>query len=78
MCTIGPIFALYVIKYECNLLTDVILWLWTGLDVETRLNFQWTPLMLAVSVADYNLAELLLERGANASFHKGQKPLRTD
>lgn len=52
--------------------------LWTGLDVEMRLNFEWTPLMCAVNVADYNLAELLLERGANASFHKGQKPLWTD
>lgn len=66
---------MYVIKYEWNLLTDLILWFWTGLDVEMKLNFEWTPLMCAVSVADYNLARLLLERGANASFHKGQKPL---
>lgn len=42
------------------------------MDVETRLNFEWTPLMCAVSMADYNLAKLLLDRGANASFHKGQ------
>uniref|UniRef100_H3BZM2 Ankyrin repeat, SAM and basic leucine zipper domain containing 1 n=1 Tax=Tetraodon nigroviridis TaxID=99883 RepID=H3BZM2_TETNG len=40
-----------------------------GLDVEMRLDFGWTP-MCAVSVADYNVAELLLERGADASFHK--------
>uniref|UniRef100_H2V3Y3 Ankyrin repeat, SAM and basic leucine zipper domain containing 1 n=1 Tax=Takifugu rubripes TaxID=31033 RepID=H2V3Y3_TAKRU len=41
-----------------------------GLDVETRLNFEWTPLMCAVNVANYNLSKLLLDRGANASFHK--------
>lgn len=60
---------------ECALLTHLVLWLRTGLDVEMRLSFEWTPLMCTVAVADYNLAKLLLERGANASFHKGQKLL---
>ncbi|XP_033491723.1 ankyrin repeat, SAM and basic leucine zipper domain-containing protein 1 [Epinephelus lanceolatus] len=41
-----------------------------GMDVETRLGFQWTPLMCAVSVADYNLTKLLLDRGASANFSK--------
>uniref|UniRef100_A0A3B3WMQ5 Uncharacterized protein n=1 Tax=Poecilia mexicana TaxID=48701 RepID=A0A3B3WMQ5_9TELE len=43
---------------------------WTGLDVETRLGFGWTPLMYAVSVANCNLARLLLDRGASANFSK--------
>ncbi|TKS73888.1 SAM and basic leucine zipper domain-containing protein 1 Germ cell-specific ankyrin [Collichthys lucidus] len=42
-----------------------------GMDVETRLGFEWTPLMCAVSVANYDLAKMLLDRGANASFNKG-------
>ncbi|XP_040050040.1 ankyrin repeat, SAM and basic leucine zipper domain-containing protein 1 isoform X1 [Gasterosteus aculeatus] len=41
-----------------------------GLDVETRLRFEWTPLMCAVSVANYDLAKLLLDRGASANFSK--------
>lgn len=44
----------------------------TGMDVETRLGFEWTPLMCAVSVANYDLAKLLLDRGASANFSKGQ------
>ena len=41
------------------------------MDVETRLGLGGTPLMCAVSVANYDLAKLLLDRGANASFSKG-------
>uniref|UniRef100_A0A3P8PQW6 SAM domain-containing protein n=1 Tax=Astatotilapia calliptera TaxID=8154 RepID=A0A3P8PQW6_ASTCA len=41
-----------------------------GVDVETRLGFEWTPLMCAVSVANYDLAKLLLDRGASANFSK--------
>ncbi|KAM9352313.1 ankyrin repeat, SAM and basic leucine zipper domain-containing protein 1 [Symphorus nematophorus] len=41
-----------------------------GMDVETRLGFEWTPLMCAVSVANYDLAKLLLDRGASANFSK--------
>uniref|UniRef100_A0A3Q1HAV9 Uncharacterized protein n=1 Tax=Anabas testudineus TaxID=64144 RepID=A0A3Q1HAV9_ANATE len=41
-----------------------------GMDVETRLSFEWTPLMCAVSVANYDLAVLLLDRGASANFSK--------
>ncbi|XP_008276228.1 ankyrin repeat, SAM and basic leucine zipper domain-containing protein 1 [Stegastes partitus] len=41
-----------------------------GMDVETRVGFEWTPLMAAVSVANYDLAKLLLDRGASASFSK--------
>ena len=42
------------------------------MDVETRLGFEWTPLMCAVSVANYDLAKVLLDRGASANFSKGQ------
>ncbi|KAM7397189.1 hypothetical protein PAMP_020181 [Pampus punctatissimus] len=48
----------------------LILWVWTGMDVETRLSFEWTPLMCAVSVANYDLAKVLLDRGASANFSK--------
>ncbi|XP_068458315.1 ankyrin repeat, SAM and basic leucine zipper domain-containing protein 1 isoform X2 [Clinocottus analis] len=41
-----------------------------GMDVETRLAFGWTPLMCAVSVANYDLVKLLLDRGAGANFSK--------
>ncbi|KAM9376222.1 ankyrin repeat, SAM and basic leucine zipper domain-containing protein 1 [Pholidichthys leucotaenia] len=41
-----------------------------GMDVELRLQFKWTPLMCAVSVANYDVAELLLNRGASANFSK--------
>ncbi|XP_045893627.1 ankyrin repeat, SAM and basic leucine zipper domain-containing protein 1 [Micropterus dolomieu] len=41
-----------------------------GIDVETRLGFEWTPLMCAVNVANYDLAKLLLDRGASANFSK--------
>ncbi|XP_067446744.1 ankyrin repeat, SAM and basic leucine zipper domain-containing protein 1 isoform X1 [Thunnus thynnus] len=41
-----------------------------GMDVETRLGFEWTPLMCAVSVANYDLAKVLLDRGASANFSK--------
>uniref|UniRef100_A0A8C2JRZ3 Ankyrin repeat, SAM and basic leucine zipper domain containing 1 n=1 Tax=Cyprinus carpio TaxID=7962 RepID=A0A8C2JRZ3_CYPCA len=42
----------------------------SGLDVETRLGFGWTPLMCAVHVAHYELAELLLDHGASANFSR--------
>ncbi|XP_076590196.1 ankyrin repeat, SAM and basic leucine zipper domain-containing protein 1 [Chaetodon auriga] len=41
-----------------------------GMDVETRLGYDWTPLMYAVCTANYNLAKLLLDRGASANFSK--------
>ncbi|XP_034541160.1 ankyrin repeat, SAM and basic leucine zipper domain-containing protein 1 [Notolabrus celidotus] len=41
-----------------------------GMDVETRLGYEWTPLMCAVNVANYDLAKLLLDRGASANFSK--------
>uniref|UniRef100_A0AAR2LEN0 Ankyrin repeat, SAM and basic leucine zipper domain-containing protein 1 n=1 Tax=Pygocentrus nattereri TaxID=42514 RepID=A0AAR2LEN0_PYGNA len=42
----------------------------SGMDVETRLGFGWTPLMCAVHVAHYDLAQLLLDRGASANFSR--------
>lgn len=42
----------------------------SGLDVDTRLDFEWTPLMCAVSVANYELTKMLLDRGASANFSK--------
>nr|XP_020492849.1 ankyrin repeat, SAM and basic leucine zipper domain-containing protein 1 isoform X1 [Labrus bergylta] len=41
-----------------------------GMDVETRLGLEWTPLMCAVTVANFDLAKLLLDRGASANFSK--------
>ncbi|XP_061578723.1 ankyrin repeat, SAM and basic leucine zipper domain-containing protein 1 [Cololabis saira] len=41
-----------------------------GMNVETRLHFDWTPLMCAVRVANYDLTKLLLDRGASANFSK--------
>ncbi|XP_016888849.1 ankyrin repeat, SAM and basic leucine zipper domain-containing protein 1 isoform X3 [Cynoglossus semilaevis] len=41
-----------------------------GMDVETRLGFGWSLLMCAVNMANYDLAKLLLERGASANFSK--------
>ncbi|KAJ3596759.1 hypothetical protein NHX12_003160 [Muraenolepis orangiensis] len=43
-----------------------------GVDVETRLGFEWTPLMCAVNLAHHDMAKLLLDRGASANFSKGQ------
>ncbi|XP_035282866.1 ankyrin repeat, SAM and basic leucine zipper domain-containing protein 1 isoform X1 [Anguilla anguilla] len=43
-----------------------------GMDVESRLGFEWTPLMCAVHVANYELAKLLLDRGASANFSRDQ------
>lgn len=42
----------------------------SGLHVDTRLDFDWTPLMCAVSVANYNFTKILLDRGASANFSK--------
>ena len=44
------------------------------MDVETRLAFEWTPLMCAVNLADHDMAKLLLDRGASANFSKGSGP----
>ncbi|XP_030072957.1 ankyrin repeat, SAM and basic leucine zipper domain-containing protein 1 [Microcaecilia unicolor] len=41
-----------------------------GLNVESRFQFGWTPLMYAASVANLELVRFLLDKGANASFDK--------
>uniref|UniRef100_A0A8C6WER1 Ankyrin repeat, SAM and basic leucine zipper domain-containing protein 1 n=1 Tax=Neogobius melanostomus TaxID=47308 RepID=A0A8C6WER1_9GOBI len=41
-----------------------------GLHVDTRLDFEWTPLMCAVSAANSDLTKILLDRGASANFSK--------
>ncbi|XP_036374411.1 ankyrin repeat, SAM and basic leucine zipper domain-containing protein 1 [Megalops cyprinoides] len=41
-----------------------------GVDVESRLGFEWTPLLCAAHVANHDLAKLLLDRGANANFSR--------
>ncbi|XP_068596068.1 ankyrin repeat, SAM and basic leucine zipper domain-containing protein 1 [Brachionichthys hirsutus] len=41
-----------------------------GVDVETPLFRGWTPLMCAVNAANYDLAKLLLDRGASAKVSK--------
>ncbi|XP_063998957.1 ankyrin repeat, SAM and basic leucine zipper domain-containing protein 1 isoform X2 [Pogoniulus pusillus] len=40
----------------------------TGVSIESRFQFGWTPLMCAASVADFVIVRLLLDRGANACF----------
>ncbi|XP_032894201.1 ankyrin repeat, SAM and basic leucine zipper domain-containing protein 1 [Amblyraja radiata] len=44
----------------------------SGVDVETRFCFGWTPLMYAANIANLEICRLLLDRGANASFVKDQ------
>uniref|UniRef100_A0A8C8RK80 Ankyrin repeat, SAM and basic leucine zipper domain-containing protein 1 n=1 Tax=Pelusios castaneus TaxID=367368 RepID=A0A8C8RK80_9SAUR len=44
----------------------------TGVNIESRFQFGWTPLMYAASVANVELVRILLDRGANASFDKDQ------
>ncbi|XP_077567407.1 ankyrin repeat, SAM and basic leucine zipper domain-containing protein 1 [Stigmatopora nigra] len=46
-----------------------------GMDVETNLGFDWTPLMFALILADDKVAQVLLERGANANFSKDNKTM---
>uniref|UniRef100_A0A3Q2QJF1 Ankyrin repeat, SAM and basic leucine zipper domain containing 1 n=1 Tax=Fundulus heteroclitus TaxID=8078 RepID=A0A3Q2QJF1_FUNHE len=41
-----------------------------GMDVETNVYYGRTPLMYAVSLANYDIAKLLLDRGASANFSK--------
>ncbi|XP_063052798.1 ankyrin repeat, SAM and basic leucine zipper domain-containing protein 1 [Engraulis encrasicolus] len=41
-----------------------------GVEVDTRLGFDWTPLMYAVHAGNYDMAQLLLDRGASANFSK--------
>ncbi|XP_068020656.1 ankyrin repeat, SAM and basic leucine zipper domain-containing protein 1 isoform X1 [Melanerpes formicivorus] len=40
----------------------------SGISIESRFLFGWTPLMCAASVADFGVVRLLLDRGANACF----------
>ncbi|XP_010705196.1 ankyrin repeat, SAM and basic leucine zipper domain-containing protein 1, partial [Meleagris gallopavo] len=40
----------------------------TGVNIEASIQFGWTPLMHAASVADDAVVRLLLDRGANACF----------
>ncbi|NXN14378.1 ASZ1 protein, partial [Indicator maculatus] len=40
----------------------------SGISIESRFQFGWTPLMCAASVADFMVVRLLLDRGANACF----------
>ncbi|KAM9808291.1 ankyrin repeat, SAM and basic leucine zipper domain-containing protein 1 [Neosynchiropus ocellatus] len=41
-----------------------------GMDVDTKLNYDWTLLMWAVNAAHYDLAKALLDRGASANYSK--------
>ncbi|XP_028306277.1 ankyrin repeat, SAM and basic leucine zipper domain-containing protein 1 [Gouania willdenowi] len=41
-----------------------------GVDVDCRLDYEWSPLMCAVTIAKYDVAKLLLDRGASANFSK--------
>lgn len=77
MCTLLREWAqiyLFFASFSFNVIGSLnILLLCTGMDVETRLGFEWTPLMCAVHAANYDLAKLLLDRGASANFSKSKK-----
>ncbi|XP_061229040.1 ankyrin repeat, SAM and basic leucine zipper domain-containing protein 1 isoform X2 [Neopsephotus bourkii] len=40
----------------------------SGVNIESRIQFDWTPLMCAASMADSAVVRFLLDRGANACF----------
>ncbi|XP_033880256.3 ankyrin repeat, SAM and basic leucine zipper domain-containing protein 1 [Acipenser ruthenus] len=44
----------------------------SGMDVEARFGFGWTPLMCAANAAHFELAQVLCDRGASANFSKDQ------
>ncbi|XP_077453190.1 ankyrin repeat, SAM and basic leucine zipper domain-containing protein 1 isoform X2 [Stigmatopora argus] len=46
-----------------------------GMDVESNLGFDWTPLIFALILADDKVAQVLLDRGANANFSKDNKTM---
>lgn len=41
-----------------------------GINVDIRLDFDWTPLMCAVNVGNHDITKLLLDRGASANYSK--------
>lgn len=49
-----------------------LLFILTGISVDSSFRYGWTPLMYAASVSNVELVRVLLDRGANASFDKGK------
>ena len=47
----------------------------SGISVDSSFRCGWTSLMYAASVANVQMAHLLLDRGANASFDKGKQTI---
>ena len=45
--------------------------IFAGMEVDTIFNTGWTALMYAASSGHPGIVKLLLERGANVAFHKG-------
>uniref|UniRef100_A0A8D2JLL9 Uncharacterized protein n=1 Tax=Sciurus vulgaris TaxID=55149 RepID=A0A8D2JLL9_SCIVU len=45
----------------------------SGISVHSSFRYGWTPLMYAASIANVEMVQLLLDRGANASFDKGKQ-----
>ncbi|XP_049634823.1 ankyrin repeat, SAM and basic leucine zipper domain-containing protein 1 [Suncus etruscus] len=47
----------------------------SGLSVESTFRYGWTPLMYAASVSNVEMVQILLDRGANASFSKDKQTI---
>ncbi|XP_005388192.1 PREDICTED: ankyrin repeat, SAM and basic leucine zipper domain-containing protein 1 [Chinchilla lanigera] len=45
----------------------------SGINIDSSFRYGWTPLMYAASVANADLVQVLLDRGANASFSKDKQ-----
>uniref|UniRef100_A0A8C3YBV6 Ankyrin repeat, SAM and basic leucine zipper domain-containing protein 1 n=1 Tax=Catagonus wagneri TaxID=51154 RepID=A0A8C3YBV6_9CETA len=47
----------------------------SGINVDSKFCYGWTPLMYAASVSNVELVRVLLDRGANASFDKDKQTI---
>ncbi|XP_060051700.1 ankyrin repeat, SAM and basic leucine zipper domain-containing protein 1 isoform X2 [Erinaceus europaeus] len=47
----------------------------SGISVDTSFRYGWTPLMYAANVANVEMVQVLLDRGANASFSKDKQTI---
>ena len=61
-----------VIKYIFPYYVIILLLFATGIPIDYVMRSGWTALMHAAREASDNVVELLLDRGANANYQKGQ------
>ncbi|KAI5947841.1 ankyrin repeat, SAM and basic leucine zipper domain-containing protein 1 isoform X1 [Manis javanica] len=47
----------------------------SGISVDSSFQYGWTPLMYAASISNAELVQVLLDRGANASFNKDKQTI---